>query len=179
MSSDALGLENLVKEFMRDERVPVPWYVVAPNSTAKLCWDGVVLLFILVSAVSIPAQLAFSSLMASEFSEALSAFHTALLVVYGLDLCLWFFVSFQQETGAWAVTLDQIVRNYARTWLAVDLLAVVPWAVAPWAARGLPSVPALAMSKVLRLSRVLTPQVGPRARPRPRPHPRARSAAHV
>ena len=169
----------------------------------------------------------------------LAHFHTALLVVYGLDLVLWFFTSFQENSGEWAVRLDRIAANYLRTWFVVDLVAVVqalypepkpkptnagpdprprprprphahtrprpracksrptprtvprptptprreiirartpmharsqnitspsprlmqvPWAVGPWGTPGLPSVPVLAMLKVLRLSHALSNQ---------------------
>ena len=52
-------------------------------------------------------------------------FHTALLIVFGLDLVLWFFTSFQENSGEWAVRLDRIAANYLRTWFVVDLVAVV------------------------------------------------------
>ena len=120
-----LQLQTLVREFLHEERVPTPWYIVVPEGNGRTVWDAAVLLLILVSAVSIPGQLAFSGLMADGLVAALTHFNTALLVVYGLDLVLWFFASFQEDSGEWAITLDRIVANYLRTWFVVDLVAVV------------------------------------------------------
>ena len=152
-------LETLVEDFLREGRVPTPWYIIAPEGNGRTVWDTVVLMLVLLSAVSIPGQLAFGNLMPDDLSAALTHFHTALLVVYGFDLVLWLFTAFEDDSGELAIKLDRIVANYLRTWLIVDLIAVVPWPLGA-SAPGLPHVPVFAMLKVLRLSRVLSNKVG-------------------
>ena len=152
-------LETLVEDFLREGRVPTPWYIIAPEGNGRTVWDTVVLMLVLLSAVSIPGQLAFGNLMPDDLSAALTHFHTALLVVYGFDLVLWLFTAFEDDSGELAIKLDRIVANYLRTWLIVDLIAVVPWPLGA-SAPGLPRVPVFAMLKVLRLSRVLSNKVG-------------------
>jgi len=158
-SSDSLGLESLVREFLREEKVPTPWYIIAPEGNGRSVWDGTMLLLILASAISIPGQLAFGDLMDKDFGAGVTHFHSVLLGVYVLDLVSWFFVSFQEVTGAWAVAIRRIVANYLGTWFVVDLIAVVPWPL-EMITPGLPGVPWFAMIKVLRLSRVLSNKVG-------------------
>ena len=104
-TSDASGLDNLVREFLREERVPTPWYIIVPEGRGRVVWDAAMLLLILASAVSIPGQLAFSGLMDADFSAGLTHFHSVLLALYGLDLVLWCFVSFQEDSGEWAIAL--------------------------------------------------------------------------
>ena len=130
--TDALGLEALVKEFMQEERGQNPWYIITPDSTKKSTWDAAVLLLVLVSAVSIPGRLAFSELLSVELSSALEVFHTVLLFVYGIDLCLWFFVSYQMHSGAWVFALDQIVANYCRSAPRSSASHPGPAASTPW-----------------------------------------------
>ena len=158
-STDALGLDSLVREFLRDEKQPTPWYIIDSEGTGRTMWDGIVMLLILASAISIPGQLAFGELMGKDFAAALNHFHSVLLGVYGLDLVGWCFVSFQDVSGAWVVAPRRIVANYLRTWFVVDLIAMVPWPIGT-TAQGMPDVPWFAMIKVLRLSRVLSNKVG-------------------
>ena len=158
-SSDALGLDSLVREFLREEKVQTPWYIIAPEGNGRTVWDGAVLLLILASAISIPGQLAFGDAMDNDFAAGVTHFHSVLLGVYGLDLVGWCFVSFQESSGAWAIAPRRIVANYLATWFIFDLIAVVPWPLGTTAS-GLPSVPVFAMLKVLRLSRVLSNKVG-------------------
>ena len=158
-SSDALGLDSLVREFLREEKVQTPWYIIAPEGNGRTVWDGAVLLLILASAISIPGQLAFGDAMDNDFAASVTHFHSVLLGVYGLDLVGWCFVSFQESSGAWAIAPRRIVANYLATWFIFDLIAVVPWPLGTTAS-GLPSVPVFAMLKVLRLSRVLSNKVG-------------------
>ena len=153
-------LENLVREFLREERVPTPWYIIEPEGRGRTVWDAAMLLLTLVSALSIPGQLAFGNIMEDEFSVVVTYFHMVLLVAYGIDLVMWFFSSFQEHNGAWAITLRRIITNYLQTWFIVDLISVVPWPYGPWEATGVPRVPVLAMFKILRLSRALTTKVG-------------------
>ena len=145
-----LGLENLVREFLKEEKMPTPWYIVMPTSTPKLCWDYTVLTVILVAAVTVPGQLAYSSLMADDASDGLERFHALMLAVYGVDVLQGFCESFQDPSGSWALTLRRTSANYLHGRFAIDLIALVPWRFSP---------PPLSLVKVLRLSRVLTNKV--------------------
>ena len=64
-------LDTLVREFLREERVPTPWYIIVPEGKGRTVWDAAVLLLILMSAISIPAQLAMSGLLADGLHDGL------------------------------------------------------------------------------------------------------------
>ena len=123
-SSNALGLDSLVREFLHEEKVQTPWYIIAPEGNGRTVWEGTVLPLILASAISIPGQLAFGDAVDNDFAAGVTHFHSVLLGVYGLDLVGWCFVSFQETSGTWAIAPRRIVANYLATWFIVDLIAV-------------------------------------------------------
>lgn len=70
-SASGSTLDTLVREFLREERVPTPWYIIVPEGKGRTVWDATVLLLILMSAISIPAKLAMSGLLADGLHDGL------------------------------------------------------------------------------------------------------------
>ena len=70
-SASGSTLDTLVREFLREERVPTPWYIIVPEGKGRTVWDAAVLLLILMSAISIPAKLAMSGLLADGLHDGI------------------------------------------------------------------------------------------------------------
>ncbi|KAL3904614.1 MAG: hypothetical protein SGPRY_011219 [Prymnesium sp.] len=149
------------EEVQSGRAVERPWYIIMPFFTWKSRWDLMVLLLVLISSYMIPFDVAYradidppecSSLFlepSCTFGFAFDSVEVILIVIFVTDLVFSFFVSFQDADHHWKISITETARQYARTWLVIDLLAIVPF---DQFASSDASV--LSMSKVLRLLRL-------------------------
>jgi hypothetical protein len=92
------------------------------NSTYRLCWDGFIVLLIVVSCSLIPFQLAFRH-------EAFSLGSGVVYVIdffFAVDIALNFLTSFRRH-GETVTDVRQAARHYLKTLFIVDLIATFPF----------------------------------------------------
>ena len=127
------------EEIQSAKVVKVPWYIIMPFHTWKSNWDLTILMLVLVSGFLIPFDIAYRDELDPEeckgttfnsscgFGMMFDTVDLVLLCVFVVDLACSFFVSFQDEDAQWRITLKETSRNYVRTWLTIDLLAIIPF----------------------------------------------------
>jgi len=128
------------EEVQSGKVVLIPWYIIMPFHKWKANWDLTILGLVLISGFLIPFDVAYrhegldpegcaSSFLDSHcsFGFFFDCIDLILLAIFVVDLNLSFFVSFQDEDGKWRTTLRETIRRYARTWLTIDLLAIIPF----------------------------------------------------
>jgi len=149
------------EEMQSGMAVPTPWYIVMPFYTWKSNWDLMVLGLVIVSSYMIPFDVAYRSDIDPKgcggsfldpecsFGMVVDSMEMVLLAVFVMDLCVSFFVSFQNDDGHWQISVRDTARHYMHTWLIIDLLAIIPFEQFATS-----DAAVLSMSKVLRLLRL-------------------------
>ena len=108
----------------------LPAFMISPHSTSKLCWDTLILLLVLYSAVVVPFSIAFDAQPAG----ALAVFEVFITSAFLADIALSFVTTYE-TAGVPEPSLSVVAQHYVCSWLALDLLASFPLA---WAINGGP-----------------------------------------
>ncbi|GFR50181.1 hypothetical protein Agub_g12322 [Astrephomene gubernaculifera] len=92
-------------------------------STARMCWDALLLLLLLYTAVVVPLEVGFKAVI----SPALDASHLAVLVVFWGDIVVQLRTAYVDGSGEVVRDGRSLAAHYARTWLALDVVSALPW----------------------------------------------------
>jgi len=114
--------------------------VIHPYNRAKLCFDVVVMISVLVTAFVLPVDVAFGSKLAQELE-------TFVDVVFISDVCLQFFSGYV-KIGYPILSVRAIATKYVKGWFFIDVLASFPFEVFD------SSLKTLQLIKVVRLLRI-------------------------
>ena len=104
----------------------LPFYILRPNSVARLCWNSFILATIVFVAFYAPFVVAF---MGHRDGIHIRYVELSISAVFAMDTFLNFFTAYIEDTGeaTYLVTsLAQIARNYAAASLIVDAISMVP-----------------------------------------------------
>ena len=96
-----------------------------PADRGHIAWDGLQLLAVCFTLLSLPMVLGFESVMQPSSAEALRAVNAAVDALLLLDLLVCFRTAFFEE-GLLVSDPRSIARHYAQTSLLVDLLGACP-----------------------------------------------------
>ena len=122
--------------------VSVPWYIVRPDTRAKVSWDLFVGLLILYSVITAPLRVSFGVL--DQWGWTVS--DGLVDALFGVDIVLNFMTAFvDKETRTLVVDWRLIWVRYLRSWFAVDFVSTIP----------LSSIGGLHVVRVIRLARLL------------------------
>jgi len=139
---------------------------IDPNRPFRITWDFCSMAFILLLVIIIPYEMSF--LWETEYTPGsfLHVINTFADLWFGVDIALNCFTAFYKGKGTKSRLVKHpalIIRNYARGWLWIDLLATFPIApimqtVAGWSTEGTSArgmFRALKIAKVARMLKVL------------------------
>jgi len=106
-----------------DEIVKKNW-IIYPSSTFKSIWSIVLILLLLYTATLMPYRIAFV-----EKSKRDGWWYWELLVDcgFGLDILVNCFSAYVNADGETVDDRRRILMNYIKTWLVVDIIAVIPF----------------------------------------------------
>ncbi|KAG2426883.1 hypothetical protein HXX76_012670 [Chlamydomonas incerta] len=102
------------------------WLPMWTPSPGRSAWDVLVLLLLLFTAVEVPLEAGFPDQMGH--IAGLAATHVAVLVVFWIDIVVQFRTAYVSDSGELVRDSGAVAAQYARTWLAPDLLSSLPWA---------------------------------------------------
>jgi len=138
---------SLSSSGLLSEEAPVPWYIIRTDDEWKEKWDLTMIGLVMITCFTIPFDLAYRDALESGFTTALDVLDYILIVFFGIDFVLCFFVS-EQNDGVWITSLRETSVLYVKTWFIIDFLAVFPFD--GFSSGG----EVLALFKVLRLFRL-------------------------
>ena len=119
----------------------VPCYIIMPFHRWKSRWDLSIMGLVLLSSFLIPFDIAYRDLLDGDCGAGGTCYLSTtctfgfffdfvdllLTFLFVLDLVFSGFVSYQDENNQWQVTAHETIRYYVRTWLIVDMFAVIPF----------------------------------------------------
>jgi len=106
---------------VEDSDVPTPVGIVKPDSMPKRCWDMLIMLLILYSAVVVPMRICFDV----EATGTMWFFEAGMSIFFLCDLVLSFNTAFYSE-GRWVTSRLSIARSYLQGWFWIDAPSSVP-----------------------------------------------------
>jgi len=116
--------------------------MLAPNTHAcqdenKTRWDMFIGLLIVYSIIVVPMQLAFPKFSDPPIGDAMTAVDYMFDFMFLGDIFLSLnTVYFSEPHDAYVTLRGHITRNYARTWMTIDVLSTVPFELVVAAATG-------------------------------------------
>lgn len=96
-------------------------YVMFPNSNFRTLWDMTSLILIMADVLTLPFLFAFDP----QPSTALSVIEWISLIFWTLDMIQGPFLGFFVN-GVYVKKRGKVLKNYLKTWFAVDLIVVFP-----------------------------------------------------
>ena len=133
----------------------------SPLAPTRMYWDGWLLIIMLYVSLVTPFQIAFFD-TADVFEGDLT--HRILFVLdrvvdtsFAIDFVLSFFTGiFVASSGRWLVTHAQVARQYATTWMALDVVSMLPIdQMVPRRSASAASKPILKLLRLVRLFKLL------------------------
>lgn len=109
-------------KFEIEKALTVEWYILLPTSTAKVLWNLILVQMIIYTAFVVP----FASSFYDERSQTIATLDFLVDLLFMLDLILNFLMAFEDKDKKMEVRIKYIARNYAVTYLPIDLVACVP-----------------------------------------------------
>eukprot|EP00198_Chlamydomonas_reinhardtii_P010491 XP_001699828.1 predicted protein [Chlamydomonas reinhardtii] len=129
------------------------WLPMWTPSPGRSAWDVLVLLLLLFTAVEVPLEAGFPNQMGHV--AGLAATHVGVLVVFWVDIVVQFRTAYVSDAGELVRESGAVAANYARTWLAPDLLSSMPWGEILKLALGTHRPGVGVLASLLRLPRLL------------------------
>ena len=102
-----------------------PWCVIHPHSAFKKGWNIVVVVLLLYTSLIMPYRLAFTD------ADSGGWFVVERMVdgLFFADVVFTCFTAIELENGTFMMDLSKIMVRYVRTWMALDLVACVPFSL--------------------------------------------------
>lgn len=97
-------------------------WLVHPESTAKLTWDIICMLFIIFLAITVPYKICFNII----YTGGWAYLDITMTFFFMFDILIEFNTGFYSK-GALILDRKAIAKNYLRFWFWLDLLASVPY----------------------------------------------------
>ena len=94
--------------------------VISPGNQVIFCFDCVIAVCVLTTAIITPLEVAYRTRFLSQGVES------GIDVLFVVDMALQC-VHGYQEGGYPVLSLKRVTLRYARSWLLIDLVAVLPW----------------------------------------------------
>ena len=135
------------------------YFVVAPNSDFRMCWDIVMLVFLTYVAVFTPYQIAFLSehhiITTPQSWMGLFVLDRMVDFVFLVDMCVNFRSAWYEGEGR-VVVFDskEAAQKYLKGWFLLDFLSLVPWEMVSLIF-DLEDATALRFPKLLKLLRLM------------------------
>jgi hypothetical protein len=147
-------------DYKHDEWAPLRPWVLHPHSTFATTWQIGTTLFILLSTLYIPFELAFDYVTSFETTPAAAVFHVLnpfVDVYFLIDMVLQFRLAYQED-GDLVQDNKMMALHYLRGWFAVDsvssMAAVTVWMTDVTGYRALRNVRFIRIFRLLKLLRV-------------------------
>jgi len=129
-------MDSLLSTAMQVEETPkvrCPDGTINPNWGARMMWDLFVIALVLVDAMVLPFQMAYTG----SSDSAVDKFWLYLTTIFfAVDIVLNFSTAFpagnndpDYEPGKLVTNRIKIARNYLRTWFSIDFVSTIPWGV--------------------------------------------------
>jgi CRP-like cAMP-binding protein len=152
--SDHIVIMDPVKDGSDGVKTAEHFYI-DPRSRFKLVWDVASLLCVGHSVIVLPFALAFLRFEEEEGEPMYSvAIGYAVDAFFWLDIGVTFYSAYYSSRGTLVVDLKVIRERYAKSWLALDLLAVFPFEIFV-RSRYSRNADLLKLTRLLRITRVL------------------------
>ena len=130
-------------------------FYIDPRSRFKLVWDVASLFCVAHSVIVLPFALAFLRFEEEEEEPMYSvAIGYAVDAFFWFDIGVTFYSAYYSSRGTLVVDLKVIRERYAKSWLALDLLAVFPFEIFV-RSRYSRNADLLKLTRLLRITRVL------------------------
>ena len=133
-------------------RTAQPWWVLHPRAPAMRRWDTLIFVGLLYVAFVTPYE--FCVLRERRPPGGLHALNVAINIFFSVDIAVNLLVLayYDEKHNGWVVDPAFIARRYARGWMVIDILSVIPWDELHSGLR------ALRLLRILRLSKLLKVQ---------------------
>lgn len=122
--------------------------LIHPENGYLLMWDGIGALLLLYLSFYIPVRVAFDV----EASGFLGAVLFAANMYFMCDILVNFITGYRDSDGNLVMDFTQVRRRYAQGWLALDMLAGIPW---DWVGGGYGEGQLLKSVRIFRLTRIV------------------------
>ena len=99
-------------------------FLLYPNDQRKKVWDFFIGLLLIVTCLTIPAQLAIN--YDNEETQMWKFFNRAIDVCFGLDIILTFHTAIQVDQCEIVYDKKEIAKLYLKKWFWIDLLVTLP-----------------------------------------------------
>ena len=106
------------------EGTKIPRFTVFHYSLFKTIWDWIILILTLYTAVVAPFVVSFKFT-----STDLVIFNIIVDTVFVCDVMLNFKTTYSSKDGEIVFDSKMIVKNYVKSWFAVDFVAALPYGV--------------------------------------------------
>jgi Ion transport protein len=113
--------KKLKFEIEKEEKVR--WFVIMPEGKVRMCWNFVVLLLLMYTAIFVPFQTAF----VEDDTELSKHLETLMDSMFITDFFLNFLMAYEDRDKKIEIRLRYIAMNYLQGWLMVDLLSCIPF----------------------------------------------------
>jgi len=100
-------------------------WILYPKDRARIVWDNVMGIFIILSTILTPYNLAFRGLRFK--SNSYNHFMYTIDAFFILDILINFFSTFEDQYQNLHSNFKEISKNYYKTWLLVDFFTVLPF----------------------------------------------------
>eukprot|EP00931_Biecheleriopsis_adriatica_P107498 TRINITY_DN8183_c0_g1_i5.p1 TRINITY_DN8183_c0_g1~~TRINITY_DN8183_c0_g1_i5.p1 ORF type:complete len:944 (+),score=150.79 TRINITY_DN8183_c0_g1_i5:57-2888(+) len=102
-------------------------YVIDPQSNYMKMWDIIVVLCLIFTALVTPYEIAF---LKPGDSMAVTVLNRLVDITFVKDMIMQFFMKVERNTRQgkiWVRDRKQVAKIYARTWLFIDIIAIIPY----------------------------------------------------
>lgn len=102
----------------------LPWNLIHPESTFMKVWNIILALILLYTAVIMPIRVAFYDVV---FFDAWTIIDLFMDCLFAFDIVVNCTVSYERRDSSLEKNPRKVFCNYARSWLAFDVVACLPF----------------------------------------------------
>jgi hypothetical protein len=102
----------------------LPWNLIYPDSAFMKAWSLVLSIILLYTAAVMPIRLAFYDVV---FFDAWTILDLCIDSLFAVDIVVNCTVSYERRDGNLETSSRAVFSSYARTWMAFDVLACMPF----------------------------------------------------
>ena len=121
-----LNEENETKNLKADD-IKLPFPILHPKSRIKLLWTPIVVLLLLYTATLMPYVLVFFDYDDNDWTNPWVIFQMMVDMLFWLDLLMNLISAYYNEEGILVRMPKEILVNYLKGWLFIDLIACLPF----------------------------------------------------
>jgi hypothetical protein len=117
-----INLNHFTSNVVNKPDKAAPKWILHPESSTKLTWDIICMVCIIFLAITVPYKICFNIVYLGVWAYI----DLMMTVFFMLDFVLSFNTGFYAK-GALVMDRKLILKNYARFWLWMDMLATIPY----------------------------------------------------